>query len=78
MKQALPPEVRVCFALKANGNPALVRSLGLVGCGADVSSLGELDVAERAGIPADATVFTGPAKTGAVLEALARRPIGWA
>jgi diaminopimelate decarboxylase len=76
LREALPASVRICFALKANGHPAIVSRLATAGCGADVSSEGELAAAERAGVAVEDTVFTGPAKTPGVLASLMRRPIG--
>jgi diaminopimelate decarboxylase len=51
------------FALKANGNLAVVALLGSLGAGADIVSLGELMRALAAGIPASKIVFSGVGKT---------------
>ncbi len=53
----------VCYALKANSNLAVVRSLAKLGAGADVVSEGEMRVALAAGVPADKIVFAGVGKT---------------
>lgn len=53
----------ICFAVKANQNLAVIRTLGNLGAGADVVSGGELRRALAAGIPADRIVFSGVAKT---------------
>lgn len=53
----------ICYALKANGNLALVRTLARLGCGADVVSEGELRRALAAGIPPEKIVFAGVGKT---------------
>lgn len=53
----------VCFAVKANGNLAVVRTLALLGAGADVVSGGELDTAIAAGVPPARIVFSGVGKT---------------
>ncbi|MBW7850591.1 MAG: diaminopimelate decarboxylase [Rhodospirillales bacterium] len=58
----------VCFALKANSNLAVVRTLGELGAGADVVSEGELRRALAAGIPAERIVFSGVGKTRRELE----------
>lgn len=55
--------VTICFAVKANGNLAVVRTLALLGSGADVVSGGELDIALAAGVPASRIVFSGVGKT---------------
>jgi len=53
----------ICFALKANSNIALLRSLAKKGCGADVVSGGELYLAIKAGIPPGKIVYAGVGKT---------------
>src|SRR5687768_13755747 len=40
----------ICYAMKANGSPAILRLLGSLGAGIDVVSGGELYWALRAGI----------------------------
>lgn len=59
------PNALVCYALKANGNLAVVRSLAALGAGADVVSEGELRRALAAGVPADRIIFSGVGKTPA-------------
>jgi diaminopimelate decarboxylase len=53
----------VCYAMKANGNLAIVKALAALGAGVDVVSGGELRAAMEAGIPADRIVFSGVGKT---------------
>ena len=53
----------ICYAVKANGNLAVIRTLGALGAGADVVSGGELTRALAAGIPAGRIVFSGVGKT---------------
>ena len=53
----------ICFALKANSNPAVLRTLAKNGGGADVVSGGELYLALKAGIPARMIVYAGVGKT---------------
>lgn len=53
----------ICYALKANSNPSLLRLLAKEGSGADIVSVGELRLALGAGIPAEKIVFTGVGKT---------------
>jgi diaminopimelate decarboxylase len=60
---------RVCYALKANSNGALLRRLVRLGAGADIVSGGELAAALRAGFPAERIVFSGVGKTEAELQA---------
>jgi len=61
-------DATVCFALKANPNIAVVRTLADLGAGADVVSEGELRQALAAGVPADRIVFSGVGKTRHELE----------
>lgn len=62
----------VCFALKANSNQAVLKTLARCGSGADVVSGGELRRALDAGIPAHKIVFSGVGKKPAEMaEALA-------
>ncbi len=53
----------VCYAMKANGNLAIVKALAALGAGVDVVSGGELRAAMEAGVPADRIVFSGVGKT---------------
>ena len=53
----------VCYAMKANSNQAVIRTLGRLGAGADVVSGGELRRALAAGIPAERIMFSGVGKT---------------
>jgi diaminopimelate decarboxylase len=58
-----------CYALKANSNQAVLRTLARLGAGADVVSGGELKRAQAAGIPSGKIVFSGVGKTEAELTA---------
>jgi len=53
----------VCYAMKANSNQAVIKTLAKLGAGADVVSGGELKRARAAGIPADKILFSGLGKT---------------
>ncbi|WP_416064816.1 diaminopimelate decarboxylase [Rhizobium sp. ZK1] len=53
----------VCYAMKANSNQAVLKTLGRLGAGIDVVSEGELRRALAAGIPADRIMFSGVGKT---------------
>ena len=53
----------VCYAMKANSNQSVLRTLARLGAGADVVSGGELKRALAAGIPANKIVFSGVGKT---------------
>lgn len=53
----------ICFAIKANSNLAVIRTLADEGAGVDVVSGGELYRARRAGVSASKIVFAGVGKT---------------
>jgi diaminopimelate decarboxylase len=53
----------VCYAMKANSNQAVIRTLAKLGTGADVVSEGELKRARAAGIPPGKIMFSGLGKT---------------
>jgi diaminopimelate decarboxylase len=58
----------VCYAMKANSNQSVLRTLAKLGAGADVVSGGELKRARAAGIPPEKIVFSGVGKTEAELR----------
>jgi diaminopimelate decarboxylase len=62
-------KILVCYALKANSNQSVLRTLAKLGAGADVVSGGELKRALAAGIPSQKIVFSGVGKTEAELRA---------
>ncbi len=53
----------VCYAIKANSNIAVIRTLANQGAGAEIVSGGELQKALKAGVPADMIMFAGVAKS---------------
>ena len=59
----------VCYAVKANGNLAVLRSLATFGAGADIVSGGELYRVMRAGFDPKKVVFAGVGKTEVELMA---------
>lgn len=58
----------VCYAMKANSNQAVLKTLAGLGAGSDVVSEGELRRALAAGIPADKIVFSGVGKTAREMD----------
>ena len=62
-------KVLVCYALKANSNQSVLRTLAKLGAGADVVSGGELKRALAAGVPVSKILFSGVGKTEAELRA---------
>ena len=59
---------RLHYALKANSTLGIARLLRSLGAAADANSVGEIDVALRAGFTPAEIVFTGVGKTEAELE----------
>ncbi|MGN6146416.1 MAG: diaminopimelate decarboxylase [Mesorhizobium sp.] len=58
----------VCYAMKANSNQAVLKTLGKLGAGADVVSEGEMRRALAAGIPADKILFSRVGKTAREMD----------
>ncbi|MBL8554336.1 MAG: diaminopimelate decarboxylase [Phenylobacterium sp.] len=58
----------IAFAVKANSNVAVLRTLAALGAGADVVSEGEVRRALAAGVPPGRIVFSGVGKTEAEVE----------
>jgi diaminopimelate decarboxylase len=67
LRAALPTGTILLYAVKANGHPAVVRTLAEACDGLEVASGGELELAVAAG--ARRIAFGGPAKTDAELAA---------
>src|SRR4030095_4331790 len=53
----------IAYAVKANSAGPIVRALADGGCGAEVGSRGELELALHSGIAPEAVLFSGVAKT---------------
>ncbi|MFV8749899.1 diaminopimelate decarboxylase [Nannocystaceae bacterium ST9] len=62
----------ICYAVKANGNQAILRTLARLGAGADIVSGGELERALAAGVPANKIVFSGVGKRSREIDAALR------
>jgi len=58
----------IAFAVKANSNVAVLKTLAQLGAGADVVSEGEIRRALAAGVPPKRIVFSGVGKTEAEIE----------
>ncbi len=57
------PDANLLYAVKANGNVAILRIMAQEGMGADVFSLGELHLALLARIPREKILFNGNSKS---------------
>lgn len=71
-----PVPHRICFAVKANSNLAILRILRELGAGADIVSSGELARALAAGFPPEHIVFSGVGKTADELRTAIKAGIG--
>jgi diaminopimelate decarboxylase len=67
---------RICFAVKANSNLAVLRIFHELGAGADIVSIGEMRRALAAGFTPDRIVFSGVGKTADELLLAAKAGIG--
>ena len=63
LRENLPNEVDIFYAMKANPALAIVRVLTNLGTGVEVASRGELLACQRLGINPENIVFAGPSKT---------------
>lgn len=66
----------VHYAVKANSNPEILKRIAKAGLGADTVSIGEINAALEAGIPADGIVFAGVGKTDNEISEALRIGIG--
>ncbi len=71
-----PVPHRICFAVKANSNLAVLRILRDLGAGADIVSAGEMARALAAGFAPECIVFSGVGKTGDEIQAAVRAGVG--
>jgi diaminopimelate decarboxylase len=68
IRAALPDRVELCYAVKANPDPAVLRAVTRHADGLEISSAGELRHA-RAAVPGVRLSFGGPGKTAAEIAA---------
>lgn len=62
LRAALPPRVRLAYAVKANPHPALLRRFADLGASFDCASGGELRRVAALGLPEGRVFYAGPAK----------------
>lgn len=58
-----PLKPTICYAVKANSNISVIKTLANMGAGADVVSEGEIRRAIAAGVPENKIIFSGVGKT---------------
>ncbi len=71
VRAAFGPDALVCYAVKANGNLAVLRAVHAAGAGFDLVSGGELARVRAAGLPTDRAVLAGVGKEAWEIEAAA-------
>jgi diaminopimelate decarboxylase len=69
LRAAMPPELRLHYAVKANPHPSLLHQIVSEVDGLDVASGGEMQAALDAGMPAHSVSFAGPGKREAEIAA---------
>jgi diaminopimelate decarboxylase len=69
-------EALIAFAVKANSNVAVLRTLARLGAGADTVSEGEIRRALAAGVPPEKIVFSGVGKTAAEIAFALQAGVG--
>ena len=62
----------ICYAMKANSNQAVLKTMASLGAGVDVVSGGEYRRAKAAGFPGERIVFSGVGKTEEEMETALR------
>lgn len=62
LRQAMPPALKIHYALKANPMPAVVQHMAALVDGFDLASAGEMKVALDSPMPAEHISFAGPGK----------------
>lgn len=75
LRSALPG-ASVLYAIKANPNGAVLRTLFAAGAGAEVITVGELERAVRAGVPPERILVGGPAQDAALVTRAADLGVG--
>lgn len=76
LRGALPRNFHVCYSVKANPNPIVLRHFLSRGCGLEIASVGEFNRGLDAGCPPELMLFAGPGKTMSELEAVISCGIG--
>ncbi|MCF8107512.1 MAG: pyridoxal-dependent decarboxylase, exosortase A system-associated [Desulfohalobiaceae bacterium] len=76
LRAALPAEIGIHYAIKANPHPAVIEMFGQSGCGFDVASAGELLTALSSGVEPSVIGFAGPGKRPEEIRLACRKGIG--
>ena len=76
LEASVPDNLQVHYTLKANSNLAICHHLSQLGASADISSIGELVAAIKAGFAPEKIIFTGPGKSDRELSFALKQSIG--
>lgn len=76
LREALPRQFRICYSVKANPTPAILKVFLEHECGLEVASAGEFFLALSAGCRPENVVFAGPGKTVEELELVIAHDVG--
>jgi diaminopimelate decarboxylase len=76
LRAALPRQFSICYSVKANPNPAVLRHFLSLGCGLEIASAGEFRRGVEAGCEPAKMLFAGPGKTESELELVLSSHIG--
>jgi diaminopimelate decarboxylase len=76
LRKTFPPKFSICYSVKANPNPEIMKQFLSKGAGLEIASGGELHLALRAGCPPEKILFAGPGKTEGELELALGHRIG--
>jgi len=75
LRSVLPDSVEIHFAMKANPRSEILSLMATLGCGVDVASTRELEVALKAGMSPDRISFAGPGKSDSGIALAIRESI---
>ncbi|MBA4143152.1 MAG: type III PLP-dependent enzyme [Nitrosospira sp.] len=75
--KAAMPQVRPHYAVKANPDPRVLRTLIEEGAGFEIASISELDLLLGLGVPAAEIYYSNPMKSRAYLEYAASKGVEW-
>jgi diaminopimelate decarboxylase len=76
LRTAMPRDIDIHYAIKANPHPDIIRFFQTMGAGFDVASMGELHRALQVGVAPRSCGFAGPGKSQQELEHAIRNGIG--
>ena len=75
--QAAMPRVRPHYAVKANPDPRVLRTLIAEGCGFEIASIAELDLLLSLGVPAAEVFYSNPMKSREYVTYAAAKGVEW-